>query len=129
MVFHKGLFLLLIFGSSPVVALAGEIYKTVDENGNVVFSDKKTHDAEKVQVQPNVVDINTPVVPESTARDQPKQQVSTQPQVIQQEVNVWSGTADANKRRRVRTQTNGEGLDRHNHKPVAAPAAGAGGRR
>ena len=80
-------------------------------------------------MQPNVVDINTPVVPESTTQDQPKQQVSTQPQVIQQEVNVWSGTADANKRRRVRTQTNGEGLDRHNHKPVAAPAAGAGGRR
>ena len=103
MVFHKGLFLLLIFGSSPVVTLAGEIYKSVDENGSVVFSDKKSHDAEKVQVQPNVVDINTPVALEPTTQDQPKQQVSTQPQVIQQEVNVWSGTTDTNKRRRVRT--------------------------
>ena len=129
MAFLKGLFLLLLFGSSPVVALAGEIYKTVDENGNVVFSDKKTHDAEKVQVQPNVVDINTPVVPESTTQDKPKQQASSQPHVIQQEVNVSGANTGGNARRRVRTQTNGEGIDRHNHKPTATPATGAGGRR
>jgi len=131
MAFLKGLFLLLLFGSSSVVALAGEIYKTVDENGNVVFSDKKTHDAEKVQVQPNVVDVNTPVIPDSTAQDKPNQQSSSQPQVIQQEVNVSGTNTGANARRRVRTQTNGEGIDRHKHKhkPVATPAAGAGGRR
>lgn len=115
--------------TSSVDALAGEIYKTVDENGNIVFSDKQTHDAEKVQVQPNVVDINTPVVPESTTHDKPKQQVSSQPQVIQQEVNVSGANTGGNARRRVRTQTNGEGIDRHNHKPVATPAAGTGSRR
>ena len=128
MAFHKGLLLLLLFGSSPVVALAGEIYKTVDENGNVVFSDKKTHDAEMVQVQPNVVDIDTPTMPESTVQEKPNQQTTSQPIVVQQEVNVSRATG-GNARRRVRTQTNGEGIDRHNHKPAATPAAGAGGRR
>jgi hypothetical protein len=128
MAFHKVLFLLLLFGSSSVVALAGEIYKTVDENGNVVFSDKKTYDAEKVQVQSNVVDVNTPVMPESTTQEKPKQQAYSQPQVIQQEVTVSGANTGANARRRVRTQTNGEGIDRHKQ-PVATSAAGAGGRR
>ena len=113
--------LLLITGISLAVH-AGEVYKTVDENGNVVFSDKKSSDAEKVQVQPNVVDINTPAMPESTVQEKPKQQASSQPQVNQQQVNVTGTTAGGNARRRVRTQTNGEGIN-NGRRPTATPAA------
>jgi len=118
----RPLFLLLIFAASSFNELAGEIYKTVDENGNVVFGDKKSSDAEKVQVQPNVVDINTPAMPESTVQDKPKQQASSQPQVIQQQVNVTGTSTGGNARRRVRTQTNGEGIN-NGRRPTATPAA------
>ena len=118
----RPLFLLLIFAASSFNGLSAEIYKTVDEKGNVVFSDKKSSDAEKVQVQPNVVDINTPAMPESTAQEKPKQQASSQPQVIQQQVNVTGTSAGGNARRRVRTQTNGEGVN-NGRRPTATPAA------
>jgi hypothetical protein len=123
--FTKSFFLLLIIATSPVSELAAEIYKTVDENGNVVFSDKKSTGAENVQVQPNVIDIDTPAMPESTAQEKPKQQASSQPQVIQQEVTVTGTSAGGNARRRVRTQTNGEGIN-NGRRPTATPAARQG---
>lgn len=46
---------LLLMGSLNVLAV--EAYKTVDENGAVVFSDKKTQGAETIKVEPNVVDL------------------------------------------------------------------------
>lgn len=118
----KPLFLLLIFAASSFNELAAEIYKTVDENGNVVFSDKKSSDAEKVQVQPNVIDIDAPAMPESSAQKEPKQQASSQPQVVQQQVNVTGTPTGGNARRRVRTQTNGEGIN-NGRRPTATPAA------
>ena len=120
--FTKSFFLLLIIVTSPIDELAAEIYKTVDENGNVVFSDKKSTGAENVQVQPNVIDIDTPAMPESTAQREPKSQPSSQPQVIQQEVTVTGTSAGGNARRRVRTQTNGEGIN-NGRRPTATPAA------
>ena len=120
--FTKSFFLLLIIVTSPVDELAAEIYKSVDENGNVVFSDKKSTGAENVQVQPNVIDIDTPAMPVSTAQEKPKQQASSQPQVVQQQVNVTNTSAGGNARRRVQTQTNGEGIN-NGRRPTATPAA------
>jgi len=122
MKFTKSFFLLLIIVTSPIDELTAEIYKTVDENGNVMFSDKKSTGAENVQVQPNVIDIDTPAMPESTAQREPKSQASSQPQVIQQEVNVTGTSAGGNARRRVQTQTNGEGIN-NGRRPSANPAA------
>jgi hypothetical protein len=72
MTFMTFFFLLLIIVTSSFDVLAVEVYKTVDESGAVVFSDKQTHDAEKIKVQPNVVDLNTPVMPESSSQGKPK---------------------------------------------------------
>ncbi len=60
--------LLLITGISLVVH-AADVYRTVDENGNVVFSDKKTHDAETINVQPNVIGLDIPDMPESSTQE------------------------------------------------------------
>jgi hypothetical protein len=93
MTFMKSFLLLFIIVTSSFDVLAVEVYKTVDESGAVVFSDKQTHDAEKIKVQPNVVDLNTPVMPESSSQGKPKKQVSTTSKGSQQEV-IGSGTAN-----------------------------------
>jgi len=109
-------------------ALAVEVYKTVDESGATVFSDKQTHDAETVKVQPNVVDINTPVMPESSTQKKQKKQVSNSSKGTQQEMSGWNSTnTNRNVHRKVRTKTNGEGVNRH--KSSAPSGGGSGGGR
>ena len=133
MKFTKFFFLLLITVAASFDALAEKIYKTVDESGNVVFSDKKTPDAERIKVQPNVIDIRTPVMPEPTAEEKAK--AAKQKEVTQQE-ETGRGTATAgNLKRKIRTTTNaGENIKRPRKEPVTiqplpskGPGAGLGG--
>lgn len=125
MMYTRPFLLLLILATGAFEALAGEVYKTVDENGNVVFSDKKTHDAETVDVQPNVIDLEIPDMPESNTQGQSKKQASSNSGSVQQEVSGWNTTTNgSNLRRRVRTETNGEGVNRP--KATAAPGGRAG---
>lgn len=118
--------LLLILATGSFEVLAGEVYKTIDENGNVVFSDKKTQDAETVNVQPNVVDLDIPDMPVSATQDKSYKQTSSNPNATQSEVGGWHRNTGSNLRRRVRTETNGEGINRP--KATAAPGGRAGGR-
>ena len=126
MTFTKSFFLLLLIITSSFDARAGEIYKTVDENGNVVFSDKKTQDAETIDVQPNVIGLDIPDMPESSTQTKSKKQVSNNSAGAPQEMGGWNTNNGSNMRRRVRTETNGEGVNR----PAtgAAPGGRAGGR-
>jgi hypothetical protein len=128
MTFTKSFLLLSILVTASFGALAAEVYKTVDENGNIVFSDKPSADAETIKVQPNVVDVNIPKMPEPAVQEKPRTQTSTQSREVEQEM-IGYGTAHGdNVRRRVRTETNGEGIDRS--RPRTAPAGGrAGGGR
>ncbi len=122
----KPLFLLLVIVTSSFDVLAVEVYKTVDENGAAVFSDTQTHDAEKIKVQPNVVELNTPVMPESSSQGQPKKQVSTTSKGSQQQM-IGSGTANnGNLRRKKQTMTNGQSSNKP--KPAVAPRSGKAGR-
>ena len=125
MILLKYYFLLLISITVSVGAYATELYRTVDENGNVVFSDKKTHDAETIIVQPNVIGLDIPDMPESSAQKTSKKQVSNNSGTAQQEISGWNTTNGSNLRRRARTETNGA-ISR----PKATPASGsrAGGR-
>ena len=91
---------------------ATEVYKTVDEDGNVVFGDINTHDAETINVQPNVMDLDIPDMPESSTQAKPKNQVSNNSAGAQQEMGGWNTNNGSNLRRRVRTETNGEGGSR-----------------
>ena len=91
---------------------ATEVYKTVDEDGNVVFGDINTHDAETINVQPNVMDLDIPDMPESSTQAKPKNQVSNNSAGAQQEIGGWNTNNGSNLRRRVRTETNGEGGSR-----------------
>ena len=125
MILLKYYFLLLISITVSVGAYATELYRTVDENGNVVFSDKKTHDAETIIVQPNVIGLDIPDMPESSAQKTSKKQVSNNSGTAQQEISGWNTTNGSNLRRRARTETNGA-ISR----PKATPASGGrtGGR-
>ena len=125
MIFIKYYFLLLISITVSVGAYATELYRTVDEDGNVVFSDIKTHDAKTIKVKPNVIDLDIPDMPESSAQNTSKKQVSNNSGTAQQEISGWNTTNGSNLRRRARTETNGA-ISR----PKATPASGgrAGGR-
>ena len=105
---------------------AAEVYRTVDENGNVVFSDKKTHDAETINVQPNVIDLDIPDVPVTSTQGKSNKPVSNPPAGGQQEMSGWNANNGSNLRRRVRTQTNGEVVNRP--KATATPGRRVGGR-
>ena len=122
MTFTKFIILLSIVVTYPLDALATEVYKTVDENGNIVFSDKPTTNAETINVQPNVIDVDIPKMPESTAKEKPRTQTTTQSREVEQEMTGYGTANGGNLRRRVRTETNGEGINR------PRPAAPAGGR-
>lgn len=128
MTFTKHIIFLSIVLTYPLAALAAEVYKTVDENGNVVFSDKPTANAETINVQPNVINVNIPEMPEPAVQEKSRTQTTTQSREAESEM-IGYGTANGgNVRRRVRTETNGEGINRS--RPRAAPAGGrAGGGR
>lgn len=116
-------FLLICITSA---AHAAEVYRTVDENGNMVFSDKKTHDAETINVQPNVIDLDIPDVPVTSTQGKSNNSVSNPSTGGQQEMSGWNANNGSNLRRRVRTETNGEGVN-HN-RPSATPVGRPGGR-
>jgi hypothetical protein len=94
MTFTKSFLLLSILVTASFDALAAEVYKTVDENGNIVFSDKPSADAETIKVQPNVVDVNIPKMPEPAVQEKPRTQTSTQSREVEQEM-IGYGTAMA----------------------------------
>lgn len=125
MTFTKFFLLLLLvlantFAVRAVEAQDTEVYKTVDENGEVTFGDTDTKGAEIIEVQPNVVDV--PVMPASTVQESVRNQASGNQIEIQQEA-VGRGTADdANLRRRIRNETNGEVVGRPGG--VVAPYGG-----
>ena len=126
--FTKYFFLLAIIVTASLDAAAAEVYKTVDENGNVVFSDKPTANAETINVQPNVVEVDIPDMPEPAVQEKSRTQTSTQSREVESEMIGYDTRNGGNVRRRVRTETNGEGI---NHsRPSAAPGGGrAGGGR
>lgn len=126
MMYTKSLLLQIIIVTGSFTAHAGEVYRTVDKDGNVVFSDIKTQDADTVNVQPNVVDIDVPDMPVSTTQNKSYKQTSSNPGTAQSEVGGWHSNSGSNLRRRVRTGTNGEGVNRP--KTTAAPGGRVGGR-
>lgn len=127
MTFTKYIILLSIVVTYPLGALAAEVYKTVDENGNIVFSDKPTANAETINVQPNVVNVDIPEMPESTAKEKPRTQTTTQSREAESEMIGYDAANGGNVRRRVRTETNGEGINRS--RPAAPTGGRAGGGR
>ena len=126
MAFKNAFFLLLITVAASTDTYAAEVYKTVDENGNVVFSDKKSQDAEMIDVQPNVVDLDIPDMPESTVQERSNSSISNNSGSAQQEMGGWNATNGSNIRRRVRTETNGEGVNLN--RPSTTPVGRPGGR-
>ncbi|MCK5394576.1 MAG: DUF4124 domain-containing protein [Gammaproteobacteria bacterium] len=125
--------LLLIVTTTSFAVLAEKIYKTVDESGAVVFSDKKTEGAEKIKVKPNVVNVHVPKMPESTPQEKPKK-TSKKEQESQDNEETGRGTATAgNLRRKIQNVTNGEGIKRPVNlpakRPSTLPAQGGGARR
>ncbi len=127
--FAKYLFVLLIVSTTTFNAFAEKIYKTVDESGAVVFSDKKTPDAEKIRVQPNVIDVRTPVMPEPVVSKKKPKQSSARQNDVNQEV-VGRGTANAgNLKRKIRNVTNGgENIKRPINRPGTLPVQRPGAR-
>ena len=125
MTFKNNFCLLLIAVAFSFDVYATEVYRTVDEHGNVVFGDIKTHDAKTINVQPNVIGLDIPDMPESSAQQDSKRQVSNNSGTAQQEMGGWNTTNGSNLRRRARTETS----DTVN-RPKATPATGgrAGGR-
>ena len=122
--FNQIIFLILLSACVSLGVHAAEVYKTVDENGNIVFSDKKTQDAETIDVQPNVVDLNIPDMPESAVQGRSNSSTSNSSGNTQQEMGGWNANNGSNLRRRVRTETNGEGVNqnRPSTTPVRRPA-------
>lgn len=134
MKYTKLLYLLLIAVATSFDVLAEEVFKTTDESGSVEFSDKKSPGAEKIKIKPNVVDVNIPVMPESTAEEKPKQ-ASDEPNEDQQETEGSSSAAGENIKRKIRTTTNtGKKIKQHDKQPVTIqpvpkPVVRSGGRR
>jgi len=108
---------------------AETIYKTVDESGAAVFSDEPAQNSEKINVHPNVVDVDIPDIPTSS------HPINNRSKIMQtthgrsdgnQTIEIGTGTTRAGDlKRKIRNRTNGEGVNR----PVARPAARSGGHR
>jgi len=107
-------------------ALADKIYKTVNESGAVEFSDKKTPDAKKMKVKPNVVEVKTPVMPEPTAE---KKAAEVKLKKATKEEAPGRGTATAgNLKRKLQNAGKSPGdINRPPHvRPIPAKRSGAG---
>ena len=134
MKYTKLLYLLLIAVATSFDVLAEEVYKTTDESGSVVFSDKKSPGAEKIEVKPNVVDVNIPVMPESTAGEKPKQ-ASRKPDEDREETEGSGSATAGNLKRKIRNTTNAGEKIKQRYKqpvtiqPVPQPVVRPGGRR
>ena len=115
---------LLFMGCITSAVHAAEVYRTVDENGNMVFSDKKTHDAETINVQPNVTELDIPDMPVTSTPGKSNKSAASPPSGGQQEMSGWNANNGNNLRRRVRTETNGEGINRP--KATATPSRSGG---
>ena len=110
----------------PLATTAETIYKSVDKSGAAVFSDQRTPDAEKINVQPNVVDVNIPVMPAPAQKNTNKQRSTHTNTTQNQVIESGRGTATVgNLKRKIRNRTNGEGINR----PVTRPAARTGSHR
>jgi len=70
--------------------------------------------------------VDIPEMPESTAQEKSNKPVSSYSGGGQQEMGGWNASNGNNLRRRVRTETNGEGVNRP--KATAAPGRRVGGR-
>jgi len=123
------LFLSILSVSLNVVA--EKIYKTTDESGNAVFSDKETPDAKKIKVQPNVVDVNIPDMPEPYVREKTERSSQTTSSENQQDPQGRGVATGGNLKRKIRNVTNGEGIDRPGNLPSrpGRPGIGGGGGR
>ena len=120
--------LLIMMVAVSFNSVAEKIYKTVDESGAVVFSDKKTSGAEKIKVQPNVTSVRVPVMPEPTPEKKAKQAAANASEVQREEVGRGTATA-GNLKRKIRNVTNGEGIKRPVNLPARRPSIGGGGAR
>ncbi len=80
------IFLLLIGISMAVSVQAGAVYKSVDEDGNVIYTDAPTSDAEKIQLK-NVQPIETPPVEttESSPHQEPQENTYTKLEITSPE--------------------------------------------
>ncbi len=58
-------YLLILLALYSGLTIAADVYKTVDENGNVIFSDKPSSDAERIHIK-EIQTIDSGGVPEST---------------------------------------------------------------
>ena len=125
MKFIYNIFIPIVVITLPLTSIAETVFKSVDKSGTAVFSDEKTPDAEKIIVQPNVIDVDVPDMPTPAHKSTPKQrimQTTHDSQGHSQATEIGSGTATAgNLKRKIRNVTNGESINR--------PAARAGGHR
>ncbi len=109
MKFTPSVFLLLIGIAVSSGVYADKVYKSTNEKGNVEFSDRKSPGAKKVKVKPNVVNIKTPQMPETTEGKKLPQKESAQPQEV---IEGRQGTATAgNLKRRIRYSADGEKIE------------------
>ena len=138
----KLLYLLLIAVATSFDVLAEEVFKTTDESGSVEFSDKKSPGSEKIEVKPNVVDVDIPVMPESTVGEMPEstvgeksKQASGEPNEDPQETEGSGSATAGNLKRKIRNTTNaGEKIKQRDKQPVTIqpvpqPVVRPGGRR
>lgn len=76
---------LLLYSSLHIVS-AEEVYKRRDAQGNVEFSDRESPDAELIEVDPNVVDVEEvkplPPLPERTPKRTVAQPDDTETEII-----------------------------------------------
>ena len=111
-----------------VTAVAEEIYKGVDENGVVEYSDTPIPDAKKIEVNPNVVEV-TPVEPTAPRREAAGGQQS-QPQSESDAELRTEDVNDVDRLEREKRRARDVGVERHENKgPEAGAARGAGARQ
>jgi len=70
-------------------ATAQQVYKRVNEDGTIEFSDTPSPDADKIEVKPNVVETN-PIQPEAAAPEaEPAPEPSDESESVEPAEPVW----------------------------------------